>query len=174
MNALHLSKSNSWMTPTNILESVHVVLGDIDLDPASSEIADARVLSNGYFTERDDGLSRPWHGRVFINPPGGKRGKESLTGLFWQKLMNECIAGRVSHAIFLSFSLEALSMTQKYHQVTMLSFPLCVPYSRLRFVPEDGSKAQSPTHGNVIVYVPGNIDRTAVFKEEFSKYGAVR
>jgi hypothetical protein len=231
MNALHLSKSNSWMTPADILASSRTVLDDIDLDPASSGPANLRVRANTFFDEGDDALrpGRIWFGSVFLNPPGGKRGKESLTGLFWQKLMEERDAGHVSHAIFLAFSLEALSMTQKYHVTTMLSFPLCVPQTRLRFLTEYSEEVMSeedfvacltstelsaatmtkaqrltwaknivalakktdvephpaaglildryaaqPTHGNVIVYVPGNIDRTAVFKEEFSKYGAVR
>ena len=40
--------------------------GQFDLDPcATPESAKA----SAYYTEADDGLSLPWHGKVFMNPP---------------------------------------------------------------------------------------------------------
>lgn len=40
-----------------------------DLDPASPEGGGDCVPALAKFTKADDGLSRPWHGRVWLNPP---------------------------------------------------------------------------------------------------------
>src|SRR5262245_6844094 len=60
---------NEWYTPPAYLEAARLVLGGIDLDPASSDVAQRRVRAGRYFTKKDDGLSRPWRGRVWLNPP---------------------------------------------------------------------------------------------------------
>lgn len=59
-------ETNEWLTPPHILEA----LGPFDLDPCAPvvrpwEIADA------HYTIEDDGLSQPWHGFVWVNPPYG-------------------------------------------------------------------------------------------------------
>jgi hypothetical protein len=45
------------------------VLGEIDLDPASSAAAQAVVQARQFFTKAEDGLQQDWHGRVWLNPP---------------------------------------------------------------------------------------------------------
>ena len=61
--------NNEWSTPAPHLALVRQVLDQIDLDPASNDIAQRRICAARYFTKDDDGLSKPWHGRVFMNPP---------------------------------------------------------------------------------------------------------
>jgi hypothetical protein len=39
-----------WYTPPEYLDRVRAMLGDIDLDPASSEIAQETVKAKHYFT----------------------------------------------------------------------------------------------------------------------------
>lgn len=59
-----LSTSVDWQTPPEIITS----LGKFDLDPCASSrqaFRTARVM----WTKRDDGLSREWFGRVWLNPP---------------------------------------------------------------------------------------------------------
>jgi hypothetical protein len=58
-----------WYTPAAILEAARKALGAIDLDPASSDIAQALVQARAFFTAEDDGLAQEWHGRVWLNPP---------------------------------------------------------------------------------------------------------
>ncbi len=103
MNIQHSSRSDRWFTPRDILARVRHVLGTIDLDPASEAAANDVVQAETYYTAMEDGLTRQWHGRVFLNPPGGKRGNKSMTALFWRKLMTEVYAGRVQQAVFLAF-----------------------------------------------------------------------
>src|SRR5258707_14839507 len=112
MNVQHSSRSDRWFTPVDIIERSRRVLGIIDLDPASEPAANERVKATTYYTEHNDGLYHTWSGSVFCNPPGGKKGKDSLTCLFWKQLMMCVIEGHIDHAIFLCFSVEALQNTR--------------------------------------------------------------
>ena len=58
---------DNWRTPVLILEHVMHAMGDIDLDPCSDD--DLSVCAQSHFTNEQNGLVQPWHGRVFCNPP---------------------------------------------------------------------------------------------------------
>lgn len=58
--------THDWLTPPEILSA----LGDFDLDPCASEHQPWRTAARE-LTIRDDGLSKPWRGRVWCNPPYG-------------------------------------------------------------------------------------------------------
>lgn len=65
----------AWATPQWLLDRLHQVFGTFDLDPCSStkDRRTARVKAKAYFTADDDGLSLPWTGIVFLNPPYGRQ-----------------------------------------------------------------------------------------------------
>jgi hypothetical protein len=46
-------------TPREIIDLVRVVMGEIDLDPASDDIAQQWVQARNYYTPTLDGLSHP-------------------------------------------------------------------------------------------------------------------
>lgn len=175
MNVQHSSRSDDWYTPQRILELVKQVLGAIDLDPASSCEANLSVEASTYYNEAQDGLTCTWQpgSSVFLNPPGGKVGNKSKAGLFWKKLMEYREAGSLKDAVFLAFSVEALQSTQRKGCPPIAAFPFCVPAKRIAFVPADGSKKTAPSHSNMIVYVPGTVDRTELFARVFSELGEV-
>lgn len=52
--------SHEWYTPQRYIEAAREVLGGIDLDPASSALANETVKAARYFTIDDDGLSKTW------------------------------------------------------------------------------------------------------------------
>ena len=58
--------TNEWVTPRNITES----LGKFDLDPCSMKDQPWYHAKNHYTVE-DNGLEKPWKGRVWLNPPYG-------------------------------------------------------------------------------------------------------
>ena len=70
------AKKDEWLTPPEIIES----LGVFDLDPCSP-IERPWDMAANHYTIEDDGLSQPWHGRVWCNPPYGRE-----TG----KWLNKC------------------------------------------------------------------------------------
>src|SRR5262249_50102678 len=94
----HNSGEQHWYTPPEYLDAVRQVFGgEIDLDPASSGIAQQTVKAAKYFTTEDDGLTQPWGGRVFLNPPYAS----GLVEPFVDKLVDELAADRVTEAILL-------------------------------------------------------------------------
>lgn len=60
-------KNDEWLTPPAILAP----LGTFDLDPCAP-IARPWPTATTHYTVTDDGLSRPWFGRVWMNPPFGR------------------------------------------------------------------------------------------------------
>lgn len=65
-NEHHVMKSDVWLTPPHILKA----LGDFDLDPCSP-LERPWDTAAKHYTIEDDGLTSPWHGRVWMNPPYG-------------------------------------------------------------------------------------------------------
>jgi hypothetical protein len=59
---------DEWLTPPEIVRS----LGLFDLDPCSP-VKRPWDTALRHFTVNDDGLSLPWEGRVWLNPPYGKQ-----------------------------------------------------------------------------------------------------
>jgi hypothetical protein len=176
VNVRHLSQTDKWHTPLDIVERARRILGTIDLDPASDPAANRRVKATHIITQEEDGLKAPWPpGSVFLNPPGGKLGNKSLAALFWQRLIQEWSEGHVSHAIFVAFSLEQLQTTQNLRPPvpSIGEFMFVVPARRLRFDRPDGRPGPAPSHSSAIVYVPGSIDATAQFIREFKDLGCI-
>ncbi len=162
-SAMHSSESAEHYTPIEIVAPARLVLGGIDLDPFSCELANATVGAVDYYTAEEDGFACPWWGRVFCNPPGGKRGNESLQALAWARLVSEIERGAVSSAIFVCFNLGILQVAQRYG-VTPLDFPMCYPRSRVAYLAKhvDGNgeafarPGASPPHPSAIVGVNVN------------------
>lgn len=60
-------KNDEWLTPPEILAA----LGPFDLDPCAP-IERPWPTAGQHYTVLDNGLSQPWHGRVWCNPPFGR------------------------------------------------------------------------------------------------------
>ena len=161
--ARHSCESPEWYTPAPIVEAARRVLGGIDLDPASSDVANQIVRAARYFTADDDGLRQAWTARsVFVNPPGG------LVPQFWDALLRGWCQQTFACAIWIGYSLEQLQTLQS-RACTPLAFPFCVPQRRIAFVENEGRRvariekqraagakpkaASSPSHGNYICYL---------------------
>lgn len=57
-----------WLTPKSLIDG----LGPFDLDPCSPCRPPWRIAESK-FCIHDDGLTRPWHGLVWMNPPYGRK-----------------------------------------------------------------------------------------------------
>lgn len=176
MNVQHSSRTDRWYTPIEIIHMVREVLGEIHLDPASEDSAQERIGAHRIITADAELPGTPWlvePGNIYCNPPGGKKGNKSMTGLFWRKMIAEKEAGRLNHGIFMCFSIEALQHTQNLGCAPMAFFPICIPRRRIAFDYPDGTKGAAPSHSNAIVYVPGRTDERSRFAEVFSTTGSV-
>ena len=164
--ANYSSESVEWYTPGKYLEAVREVLGEIDLDPASSAQANSTVSATEIFTEEDDGLSRQWYGNVFMNPPYGKTEKGgSLAGAFCQKAVHEFDAGNISACIILVNSLHSQGW-----QAPLYEHTICFVDHRIQFVSGDGEENKNPTFQNIFVYLGRDQEK---FAEVFSRFGYV-
>lgn len=179
----HSSDSNEFYTPAPIVEAARRLMGSIDLDPASCEIAQQVVKAERWFSAEDDGLRFAWERNVFLNPPGGKvpeeykgMGTQSFSTLFWAKLAEEWRVGAIEQALFVGFTLEILRSAQNIEGIPQpLDFHFCVPKSRIAFdtinraVKRGKRKGElinptkpagvrietdSPGHANVLIWLP--------------------
>jgi hypothetical protein len=169
----HSSKTNEHYTPIHVVDRARSLLGGIDLDPASCAEANMRISATRIYTEKEDGLRQPWSGRVFLNPPGGKmhlidghwqqmprdaNGKQNGPGtssmvVWWDNLVRQWANDPLSSAVFVGFTLEILRSSQADWVASPVQrFPRCYPSQRLKF------GGTSPTHANIIVYLPPYYD----------------
>ena len=103
MSVLVSSLTNEWLTPPEYIEAAREVMdGIIQLDPASSDIANRLVKALVYFTENEDGLSLPWYGNIFLNCPYGKTKNKSNQEIWARKMLHEYTLGHFSEGVFLS------------------------------------------------------------------------
>lgn len=153
---------DEWYTPRKYIEAAFAVMGGIDLDPASNEIAAGWIPAAQYLTREDNGLSREWFGRVWLNPPYS----QPLISEFLSKLADSFRAGVVTEAIALTHN----NTDSRWWQATAAeATAICFTRGRISFEKVDGAK-KSPTQGQTFFYFGNNSDR---FAEVFQSIGII-
>lgn len=61
--------SEVWLTPPEVLKK----LGTFDLDPCAAPLPRPWSTATNHYVEADDGLSKEWSGRCWLNPPYGRK-----------------------------------------------------------------------------------------------------
>jgi phage N-6-adenine-methyltransferase len=148
-----------WYTPPLYIDATKQVLGAIDLDPASSHPAQATVQATAFYTAEDDGLSRPWEGRVWLNAPYA----QPLQEHFVDKLIREFTERRVLAAIMLSHN---YTDTAWFHKAEAVAQRLCFTRGRIKFLDPHGHRT-SPPQGQVFFDFGPDPDRFTVIFGEF-------
>ena len=156
------SGNNEWYTPAPFIEAARAVMGGIDLDPASSEAANATVNAGQIFTAENDGLAQDWPvGRIWMNPPYA----QPLIGQFASKFAAEIRRG--SEGIVL---VNNGTETGWFQEMAAECSAICFPKSRVRFLDPQGNPSGAPLQGQAIIYCGSNAD---AFEKAFSGFGLV-
>ena len=127
--------SDEWYTPQSLIDC----LGEFDTDPCAAP-ADVRPfdIARICYTKDDDGLSKPWEGIVWLNPPYSSK----LLRQFCEKMARDgsgiaLLFNRVDNLLWQEVIFpSASSMIFMRH--------------RVRFIQPDGN-AKSPRFGSCLV-----------------------
>lgn len=140
----HNSGQNEWYTPAEWIALARNVMGSIDCDPASSEIANETVKAARFYTAEDDGRDKPWGARVWMNPPYA----QPLIADFCEQMASRVESGEVVEAIVL---VNNGTETAWFQRLLSQASAVCFPKSRIRFFSPDGMQG-APLQGQAVVY----------------------
>lgn len=149
-------------TPGVYIEAARQVMGSIDLDPASNELAQQTVKASVWYGEKINGLLQPWVGNVFLNPPYS----HPEIAQFIEKLCNEYGSKHIQQAILLTNN---NTDTRWWHRSASMCSRICFTAGRINFYKSDGSTTQ-PTNGQNFFYFGKECSR---FKSIFSDHGFI-
>lgn len=158
----HNSGENEWYTPPQYVKAARAVLGEIDLDPASCKEANKYVLANDFYSAKDDGLSKEWKGRVWMNPPYAS----DLVGRFTSKLTHHYLKDDIQEAIVL---VNNATETSWFQDMAKHAAAISLISPRIKFLSPDGTTG-APLQGQVILYFGAN---RQAFQQAFEEFGLV-
>ncbi len=154
------SGENEWYTPAEYIASAREVMGDIDLDPASSPTANVVVRAAAYYTVEDDGLSQPWSGRVWLNPPYAA----GIVDQFATRFAGAISDGEIEQGIAL---VNNATETKWFRVLASAASAVAFPGGRVRFWKPDGSTG-APLQGQAVLNAGPNV---AAFLAAFGPFG---
>ena len=151
-----------YYTPIKLVEAARLVMGGIDLDPASSYKANELIKSTRYFNEDQDGLTRDWLGNIWLNHPFSR-----INNPLWiNKLISEYENNNIDQACCITFA----ATSEKWFR-PLLEYPQCFIHGRTNYYLFDGTKKKGVTKGCVVTYLG---DKIPDFIEVFSQFGTVK
>lgn len=156
------SGNNEWYTPPEILEAARRALGDFDLDPASSAIANRTVRASRFFTAEDDALSQPWPtGRIWMNPPYSR----DLLSAFIDRFLDAVSRGS-SGIVLVNNATE----TGWFQRLIGGSDAVCFTAGRIKYLTPAGRPENAPLQGQAMIYFGQDRRR---FASEMAPFGTV-
>ncbi len=126
--------SDEWYTPKEIIDS----LGKFDLDPCAP-LHPLWDTADKMYNKQDDGLSKEWHGRIWLNPPYSRPLIEAFVKKMAEHgngialLFNRC-DNKLFHNIIFKHA-TAMRFLRK----------------RIRFYRPDGTCGKSPGCGSILI-----------------------
>jgi hypothetical protein len=178
------------ITNADLVTSAHALLGGIDLDVASSDLANEYVGAKEYFKASDDGLNcQQWYGNVYLFPPSGcyywdkKNERWKMTrssagtlisshAIWYRKLYKSWLGGHIKQGLYFSNCPDMI----RYEQ-SIFDFPMCilkVAPTLFRRIGDDVNKHKTST--SFLVYMPPTTDSDVAirrFVDIYSEKGRV-
>lgn len=159
---------NEWYTPQAYIKAVRSALGDsIELDPASTALANQTIRAKRFYTVEQDGLRQPWQcTTMWLNPPYGRE-PETRRGnmdIWTERLVTEYQGGNVGAAIAL---ITAVPDRQWWRR--MWSYPVCFCFKQIHFE-RPGLPPMHHPYGSCFVYLGRETER---FTAAFSQIGTI-
>ena len=187
--------SGNWeyYTAPIIVHASRLVMGSIDLDPASSDIANKTVKAKAYYTIEDDGLSKDWLGNIWLNHPfhKGEKACPKLRKRCKKKIckqrgfhidedipsnskwINKLISEYETNNIFQAMSICYASTSENWF-FPLLDFPQCYLNPRTNYFDKHGNLIKGVSKGSVVTYIGPKVK---LFEEVFEhrlKLGKVK
>ena len=153
----HNTGNQEHYTPEIYVDSARKVMGCIDIDPASNDIAQQWIGAKEYYTKDNSGLNLPWAGNVWMNPPYDSK----TLSVFVDKLISE---NPQQSCVLCNNNTE----TKSSRKLLDWCDAICLVTGRIRFVQPTLELGKSPLQGQIIYYKGSNV---ASFLNEFSSHG---
>lgn len=127
--------TDDWWTPPAIFAALQLTF---DLDPCSPG-ADHWVPARHIYVKAQDGLTQPWSGLVWMNPPfGGRNGHVPWLKRFMQHQNGIALVRAYTSAAW-------------FHDWAVKADTMVFPRGKTKFVRPDGSIGTAPNHGIVLL-----------------------
>jgi hypothetical protein len=185
---------HDWCTPVEYLPYIDALLGDIELDPCTSEEYNKDFLrAKKIYTVKTDGLNTddPWYGTTYCFPPtygrctysekrgtyrwsfkGGNAQSAAPSVIWFKRLEREWKLRNVPQALFFSTYHEMLRKCPE-----MWNYPICIPKDRANLIQgRDFVNLSRPFTWGFFIYLPPtdlSTDHVERFREIFSNIGNV-
>lgn len=150
-----------WYTPPEILDLIYQVM-DIDLDPASPY--PATVLARKHYTKETDGLTKPWRGNIYLNPPYGRE-----VGKWVDKLEEEWRSCHIKNAIIL---IHAKTDTKWFGKIADMAAEMCCWRGRIAFQSPYGKNGKG-TFPSLLILLSTDKEIRYKFHDTFCSKGTM-
>ena len=156
------------ITNYDLVASAHALLGGIELDPASSTVANGYVEAERYFTPSDDGLNeQDWSGNVYLFPPSGTyffdrkkdrwkytRGSaaklKSSHAVWFNKLLKAWLKREIRQGLYFSNCPDMIR-----HDQRIFDFPMCILKTAPKLTKRTSQGiTEQPTCTSFLVFLP--------------------
>lgn len=169
------------ITNSDLITAAHSLLDGIELDPASSVLANTYVQADNFFTPTDDGMNeKEWYGSVYVFPPHGtyfwdkKQQRWRITrtacpsvisshALWFRKMYRSWLDGSIKQGLYFTNCPDMIRYEQR-----IFDFPMCI----LRTPPlvlihrGNGVVQKHKTCTSMLVYLPP-VDSPSEATEKF-------
>ncbi len=133
---IYKNKKDDWHTPKEIVE----LFGHFDMDPCTTKDSAKRLEIKNYYTKRDNGLTKEWTGKVWLNPPFSNKEE-------WIKKARDYVNGGGEVFLLLPLSPE----TKIWHECILGNAIIYIPNKRISFLENGKSKGKGSSFTSVIV-----------------------